>query len=208
MLRKFVKTQNQSEGETSESTTSTDVLQNTHFSSQLTDNNNQTEVSDVQSSRTDNHRNLSNSANESDSDSSIEELSNENGCLIQDPLVRDTNIGCVVIQSSSNVHLGHKIVYNGPVTINQNPNPQNEQIDRESENRMAEILNQPGGCLDIFQRQQKMEKIPNPEKFNFDRLFQLFHPIPIGRYEWFPEMSGLLAIQNVNWIVWNCRRFE
>lgn len=150
MLRKFVKTQSQSEGETSESTISINVSQNMRFSSQLTDNNNQTEVSDIQSLGTDNHRNLLTSANESDSDSSIEAFPNENGFLVQDPLVGDTNIRSVVIQSSSNIHLGQKVIYNGPVTINQNPNPQNEQINRESENRMAEILNQLGERLDIF----------------------------------------------------------
>lgn len=150
MLRKFVKTQSQNEGETSESTRSINVSQNTRFSGQHTDNNNQAEVSDVQMLRTDDHRNLLTSANESDSDSSIEAFPNENGFSVQNPLLRDTNIGGVVIQSSSNVHLGQKIIYNGPVTITQNPNPQNEQINRESENRMAEILNQIGGCLDIF----------------------------------------------------------
>lgn len=100
----------------------------------------------------------SSSSEENESDCNA--ISDSNTIAVPQPISGDSNIGSAVVQNSNDVHFGNRIICNGPVIINQTSFAQNQfdqPRNRESEIRMANVLNQSGKSMSI------------PRTFEFNR---------------------------------------
>lgn len=88
------------------------------------------------------------STDESDDDSSIvDSVSSGNELVALEPLGQQSNIGNIRISTSNDVTIGNRIIYKGPITIQQqvvNQNRPDLQPTSSNVNRSANALRQPG----------------------------------------------------------------
>lgn len=84
----------------------------------------------------------------SESDSSVADSdSNANEMAAIEPTQQQSNIGNIQINASNDITIGNRIIYHGPVTIQQqivNQNRADQQASGSNINRSANILSQPG----------------------------------------------------------------
>lgn len=92
--------------------------------------------------------NYNNLTDGSESDSSVTDLvSNANGVAAFEPTRQQSNIGNIQINSSNDITVGNRIIYQGPVTIQQqivNQHRADQRAAGNNINRSANILSRPG----------------------------------------------------------------
>lgn len=83
----------------------------------------------------------------SESDSSVVDSdSNANEMASFEPTRQQSKIGNIKIKSSNDITVGNRIIYHGPVTIQQQiVNRADQQASGSSINRSANVLSRPGG---------------------------------------------------------------
>lgn len=109
-------------------------------------------ISTVETSSTNANASGYSSSSSEENESDCNAISNSNAIAVPQPMSGDSNIGSAVVQNSNDVHFGNRIICNGPVIINQTSFAQNQfdqPKNRESEIRMANVLNRPGKNLSI-----------------------------------------------------------
>lgn len=78
----------------------------------------------------------------SETNSSVESVANEIESVDFESPALASNIGRITIRESSDVTIGNRIIYNGPVTIHQNQS--DHQRSDSNQMRFAELLNRSG----------------------------------------------------------------